>query len=140
MEQGAINLEELKKSDGLAAARTVMAADRTLLAWVRTLLAWVRTSLSFIAFGFTIYKVLSAIQKAAGTTLLRAQTPRNVGIFMILVGIVPLALAMRQYKQGVKRLGGEKNVYMHPGMIAAEAVLLLGLLLLVTVVANINVL
>jgi len=135
-----INLGQLKKSDELAAARTAMAVDRTLLAWVRTLLAWVRTSLSFVAFGFTIYKVLSALQKAAGVTLLRAQTPRNTGTFMILIGIVPLALAMLQYKQGVKSLGGKNNVYTHPAMIAAEAVLLLGVLLLVIVVANIDLL
>ena len=103
MEQEAINLEERKLSDRLAVARTVMAANRTLLAWVRT-------SMSLITFGFTLYKVLDAIQKAGGVTLLRAQTRRNIGNFMILVGIVPLALSMFQYKQGVKRLGGKKNI------------------------------
>ena len=127
-----INLDELKLSDRLAVARTVLAADRTLLAWVRT-------SMSLITFGFTLYKVLDAIQKAGGATLLRAQTPRNIGIFMILVGIVPLALSMFQYKQGVKRLGGKKNIYVNPSMVAAGAILLLGLMLLAMVVTNIDV-
>jgi putative membrane protein len=132
MRDEVINLEELKLSDRLAVARTVLAADRTLLAWVRT-------SLTLIGFGFTIYKILSAIQKAGGVTLLRAQTPRNIGIFMILVGVVPLALSMFQYKQGVKRLGGKKNIYVNPSMVAAGAILLLGLMLLAMVVTNIDV-
>lgn len=68
----------------MAVARTVLAADRALLARVRT-------PLTLIGFGFTIHKILSTIQKAGGVTLLRAQTPRYIGIFMILVGIVPLA-------------------------------------------------
>ena len=64
MEQEAINHGELKLSDRLAVERTVMAVDRTLMAWVRT-------SLSLIGFGFTIYKVIAAVEKAGGTTLVR---------------------------------------------------------------------
>jgi putative membrane protein len=126
-----INLDELKLSDRLAVARTVLAADRTLLAWVRT-------SVSLITFGFTIYKVLDALQKAGVVKLFRAQTPRNIGIFLILVGTVSLGLSMFQYKQGVKRMGGKKNVYVNPSMVAAGAILLLGLMLLVMVVTNID--
>jgi len=132
--------EQLQTSDVLTTARIVMSMDRTLLAWTRTLLAWVRTSLALIAFGFTIYKVLSALQKGANVVLVRAQTPRNVGMFMIAVGIVSLVLAALQYKQGVNHLGGGRRVYLHPPMLAAGAVLLLGVLLLITVVANINLL
>jgi putative membrane protein len=105
----------------------------------RTLLAWVRTSLSLISFGFTIYKVLDHYQSSGSVRLVRAQTPRNIGIFMILVGVVPLALSMYQYTRGVKRLGG-KGVYVNAGMVAAGAILLLGLLLLVVTAANLDVL
>jgi len=127
-----INLEELKMGDRLAVERTIMGADRTLLASVRT-------SLSLISFGFTIYKVLDQIQKAGVARVVREQTPRNIGIFMILVGIVPLALSMLQHWRTVKRLGGTSPIFLNPNMVAAGAIFLLGLALLVVVVMNISV-
>jgi putative membrane protein len=133
MKQEVFNLAELSLSDRLAVARTIMSADRTLMAWVRT-------ALSMIGFGFTIYKILGAIQKSGNVALVRAQTPRNIGVFMILVGIVPLALSMFQYQRGVKSLGGKPNVYVNAGMVAAGAVLLIGIGLLVVVVSNSDVL
>ena len=132
MGQEVINPEEMKLSDRLAIERTVMGADRTLMASVRT-------SLSLISFGFTIFKILEQMEKAGAAKLVREQTPRNIGVFMILVGVVPLALSMFQYKQGVKRLGGKKNIYVNPSMVAAGAILLLGLMLLAMVVTNIDV-
>ncbi len=131
MGQEVINLEELKLSDRLAVERTVMGADRTLMATVRT-------SLSLISFGFTIYKILEQMQKTGVVRLIREQTPRNIGIFMIVVGVVPLALSMFQYRRMLKRLGG-KNVYVNPNMVSAAAILLLGLALLTVVVWNLNV-
>ena len=127
-----INPEELNLSERLAVARTILGADRTLLAWVRT-------SLSLISFGFTIYAVLNRFQSAGVVKLVRTQTPRNIGIFMILLGIVPLALSMVQYRRGVKRLGG-KNAYVNAGMVAAGGIVLLGVFLLVVVVMNLDVL
>jgi putative membrane protein len=123
--------EEMKLGDRLAVERTILAADRTLLASVRT-------SMSFIGFGFTIYKILQQLQKSGVATLVREQTPRNLGIFMILGGIVPLALSMFQYKRIVTRLGG-RGVYVNPNMVTAGAILLVGVFLLVVVVANLNV-
>jgi len=133
MEQEALNPEEMKLSDRLAVERTVMGADRTLLAWVRT-------SLSLISFGFTIFKVLESLQRSEAARLVREQTPKNIGIFMILVGVLPLALSMYQYRQTVKRLGGKRNIYVNPGMVTAAAILLLGLILLAVIVLNVNLL
>ena len=127
MSEEVINLGELKLSDKLAVERTVMGADRTLLAWVRT-------SISVISFGFTVFKVLEVLQKTELGRVFRAHTPRNIGIFMILLGTLPLLLAMYQYQQTLRRLGGRGSFYLNPGMIAASALLLLGLLLLATVV------
>ena len=131
MEQEALNHGELKLSDRLAVERTVMAVDRTLMAWVRT-------SLSLIGFGFTIFKVLAAVEKAGGTTLVREQTPRNIGVFMIVVGVVPLALSMFQYVKGMKLLGNRRSIYFSPSMVAAGAILLLGVALLLVVATNSN--
>ena len=132
MGQEVIDLAGAKLSDRLAVERTVMAADRTLLAWVRT-------ALSFISFGFTIFKVLEHVQQTGAAKLVREQTPRNIGIFMILIGIVPLALALIQYTRSLKRLGGRNVGHLNPNVIAAGAILLLGFALLLVTVMNLNV-
>ena len=131
MAQQAINQEDLKLGDRLAVERTIMGADRTLLASVRT-------SMSLISFGFTIYKVLDQMAKSGVVKGIREQTPRNIGIFMILVGTVPLALSMYQYGRSLNRLGG-KSVYLNPTMVSAAAILLLGIALLLVTVLNLNV-
>jgi len=132
MEWEVVKREEMSLSDRLAVVRTVLAADRTLLAWVRT-------SVSLIGFGFAIYEVLDHVQKAGVARFVGAQTPRHIGIFMILVGIVPLALSMLQHWRTVKRLGGTSPIFLNPNMVAAGAIFLLGLALLVVVVMNISV-
>jgi putative membrane protein len=133
MGEEVINLGELKLSDKLAVERTIMGADRTLLAWVRT-------SLSLVSFGFTLFKVLEALQQTVAGKVLRAHTPRTIGIFMILVGMVPLMLAMYQYHGTIRRLGGKGNVYINPGMFAATAILLLGFFLLAITVLRLDLL
>jgi putative membrane protein len=131
MGEEVVNLEELKLSDKLAVERTVMGADRTLLAWVRT-------SLSVISFGFTVFKVLEALQKTEIGKVFRAHTPRNIAIFMLLLGTIPLVLAMYQYQRTLRRLGGRGDFYLNPGMIAGSALLLLGFLLLGTIVMELE--
>ena len=123
MGEEVINLGELTLGDKLAVERTIMGADRTLLAWVRT-------SLSTVSFGFTLFKILEALQQTAAGRVLREHTPRNIGIFMILIGTVPLLLEMYQYTRTIRRLGGRGNFYVNPGMLAGTAILLLGFSLL----------
>ena len=60
--------------------------DRTRMAAERTLMAWVRTALSMISFGFTIYKFLEAMLPQSTSPVLRADTPRNVGLSLIGIG------------------------------------------------------
>ena len=117
--------EELKLSDKLAIERTTLAADRTLLAWVRT-------SLSFIGFGFTIYKVLESVYKPGVSTLMSAETPRNIGLFMIASGTVPLLMMMLQYSRTLKRLGVKTSIFLNPNFMTAFVVFILGSLLLIS--------
>jgi putative membrane protein len=117
--------EELKLSDKLAIERTTMAADRTLLAWVRT-------SISFIAFGFTIYKVLENLYKPGVSTLMRPETPRNIGLIMIAAGTVPLLLIIIQYSRTLKRLGVKTSIFLNPNFMTAFVVFILGSLLLIS--------
>lgn len=125
-----INTEELKLGDRLAVERTLFAADRTLLAWVRT-------SMSMIGFGFTIYKVLEYIYQEGATRIIREQTPRNIGLFMILTGTVPLLLMMIQYTRTLKQMGRGKHIFLNPNLLTAGVIFLLGLLLMTAISLNI---
>jgi putative membrane protein len=66
-----------------------MAADRSLMAWVRT-------ALSMISFGFTIYKLLQGFEQA-GEHLRRANTPRDMGLFLTGLGTVAMVMGTLEY-------------------------------------------
>lgn len=87
----------------LALDRTQMGFGRTVMALERTLMAWIRTSLSLISFGFTIYKFLEAMQRTAGSTM-RENAPRNLGIFLILLGMGALLLAIFQFRGAMAKI------------------------------------
>jgi putative membrane protein len=131
--------EDLKLSDKLAIERTILAADRSLLAWLRT-------SLSLIGFGFTIYKFLQyMLQQKGPELLLREQTPRNIGLFLVVIGTIPLLFEIVAYTRTLKRLHQRVDVeapklYWNPNFLAACAICLLGCLLLIALVFRIRVL
>ena len=123
--------QELKLADKLAIERTVMAADRTMLAGVRT-------SMAFIGFGFTIFNILTYVQEHSPIkVIMRPQTPRNIGGFLLVVGIVPLLVMIMQYSRTLKRMGRKESVISNPNFQMAVAILLLGTILLVTLIGNI---
>ena len=131
MEEIGIKPEDLHLSDKLAVERTVLAADRTMLAGVRT-------SLSFIGFGFTIFNVLRYVQEhTPATRLMRPDTPRNVALFMLVAGTVPLFVMMIQYYRTLKRLGRKESVFSNPNFQMACVIFLLGTILLVTMIGDI---
>ena len=130
MEENGIKPEDLKLSDKLAVERTVLAADRTMLAGVRT-------ALSFIGFGFTIFNVLRYVYEHGGVKLMRPETPRNVGLFMIVAGTVPLFVMMIQYCRTLKRMGRTESVFKNPNFQMAGVIFLLGTILLVTLIGDI---
>jgi len=118
--------EKVKSSNELAQDRTELAIDRTLMAASRSLMAWVRTGLSMIGFGFTIYKFLS--NEAQGLV----RDPRNVGLFLIVLGIVSIVFGGIEYMQTVGDLRqnyGAKKFRKYP-LIMAFLVGGLGLALL----------
>ena len=123
--------QELKLADRLAMERTVMAADRTMLAGVRT-------SMALIGFGFTIFNILKYFQEHSATkVMMRPHTPRNIGTFLLLVGIVPLFAMILQYSRTLKRLGRKESIFSNPNFQMAIAILLFGIILLVTLIGDI---
>ncbi|MFZ3333557.1 MAG: DUF202 domain-containing protein [Candidatus Acidiferrales bacterium] len=122
--------QELKLADRLAVQRTVLAADRTMLAGVRT-------SLAFIGFGFTIFNILKYLQEHAPVPLMRAHTPRNIGLFMLAAGTIPLFFMIVQYVRILKRMGKTESVFSNPNFQMAGVIFLLGVVLLVSLIGNI---
>jgi len=89
--------EELKLNDRLAIDRTRFAAERSLMAWIRT-------ALSMIAFGFTIYKFLQAIQEQSPVPVHRPDAPRNLGLLLVGLGTFAVAAACVQHRAYVKKI------------------------------------
>ena len=131
MKNDIINVEELKISDKLAVQRTIQSEGRSLLAWVRT-------SLSLIGFGFTLFKFLQYLYQEGARELMRPQTPRNIGMFLIITGTIPLLLAIIQYVRKIKQLGKKGNIFLDPNFLAAGVVFLFGFLLTLTIVLRIR--
>jgi len=123
--------QELKLADKLAIERTVLAADRTMLAGVRT-------SIAFIGFGFTIFNILKYVQEHAPLkAIMRPHTPRNIGLVMLLAGIIPLFALIIQYSRTLKLMGRKESIFGNPNFQMAFAILLLGTVLLVTLIGDI---
>lgn len=130
MEENEIKPEELKLSDKLSVERTVLAADRTMLAGVRT-------SLSFIGFGFTIFNVLRYVLEHSPGKVMRPETPRNVALFMLVAGTVPLLIMMIQYSRTLTRMGRQESIFKNPNFQMAGVIFLLGTILIVTLIWDI---
>ena len=114
-----MNDTELKLNDILAIDRTRMAAERNLMAWVRT-------SLSMIAFGFTLYKFLQAMQAQSTVPVLRPNAPRNVGLTLVGIGTFAVAVACVQHWKYVRKLRTDQPY--NPWDLAFVVAILIGLL------------
>ena len=104
------------------------------MALERTLMAWVRTSLSMITFGFTSFKFLQALQSGGGAPL-HENAPRNLGLFLILLGMGLLTLAIVQFNKAAGRIQqfSEMRKQVSLSLIGAAGVLLAGLFTLLNI-------
>jgi len=130
-----------KLSDTLAQKRTDLAVDRThfavernLMAAERTLMAWIRTGLSMIGFGFTIYKVLQALREEGMQLAPSVQGPRNIGLFLIALGILSAFMGSLEYLTLAKGLRKKYGVtFRKSPVVMSGLIFLLGLLLFIGV-------
>jgi putative membrane protein len=100
-----------KTSNELAQERTDLAFRRTVMAVDRTLMAWVRTGLSIISFGFTVYKLLDALQTRT-EVIAPGITPQQVGMFLCGAGSAALTLGVIEYFVSIRQLRQEAPVGM----------------------------
>ena len=124
----------------LAEERTDVAMERTRMAAERTLMAWVRTTLSMISFGFTIFKFFQYLQQTGGAAQWRPEMPKNLGLFLVILGTVMLFLALVQhwgFLKGLKKRTGKK-MPVSLATIAAICITLMGLLAFINLTFNIG--
>jgi putative membrane protein len=96
------------RSTQLSEHRTSLSLTRTFMAAERTLMAWMRTSLSMISFGFTLVKVLEALETERGATtgwFGRSWSPTTLGVTLISIGTGALVVAVIQHRQILVDLG-----------------------------------
>ncbi len=122
-------------SDQLAQTRTDLAGNRTVMAADRTLMAWIRTSLSMISFGFTIYKFLHGLSESATIHLRRPNGPRDVGLFLTLLGTGSLVAGLIQYTQLLRKIH-VSVLRTSVTFYVACAVVVLGLVVLIGIVSR----
>lgn len=107
-----------KALPSLNVLNTAMAADRTLMAWIRT-------ALSMFTFGFTLFKVLQAIQ-AAGNSLPSENTPRNAGVTLVAIGVVAVVMGMIEFLHTRQQISLVESVKLPRSPTAVMAVLTAG--------------
>ena len=124
---------ELGLTDTLAVQRTRMASERTLMGWVRT-------AISMISFGFTMAKALQFAVEEGALKGIRANTPENVALILIVLGTVSLGLASCQHWMFVRGLPGEGRGPRRWDLTFTMAglIVLLGLLILVNVLFRVG--
>ncbi len=88
--------------------QTDLGVTRTILAARRTLMAWVRTALSMISFGFTIFKFLHGLHESGALQLRRPNAPRNIGLFLVVLGTGSLLGGMIEHVHTLRGLPGPR--------------------------------
>lgn len=124
----------------LAEERTDVAMERTRMAAERTLMAWVRTTLSMISFGFTIFKFFQYLQQTGMAPKWRPEMPKNLGLFLVILGTGMLVLAIVQHWVFLKRLEGRSGKKMPVSLtiIAAFFITLMGFFALANLIFRIG--
>ena len=125
------NLPEIDRATSLAITRTRLAAERTLMSWIRT-------SFSMISFGFTIIKFFEYLKFFKHDTLaIQKSSSGQLGIFLILLGIISLVPAMIEYHKELSQLSViDKGSRWSYAFLIAICVAILGIYALVNVLTN----
>lgn len=119
--------------------QTELAQTRTLLAMDRTLLAWIRTSLSLFAFGFTLARFVHDLIKNKALVDFKTQSPEQLGITLMLLGILGLICGTAEHWLSLRKLNSEIQVARWSSTLAvAVSLIVISILLLVDLVVNLT--
>lgn len=123
----------------LAEQRNEMGFGRTVMALERTLMAWIRTSLSLISFGFTIFKFIQMMQEG-GKSALQGNAARNLGLYLVCLGMGLLILAVFQFRRGmaIVMTFSERKPMVSLSMVGAIGVLLTGLFAILNILFGVG--
>jgi uncharacterized membrane protein YidH (DUF202 family) len=103
----------------------------------RTLMTWTNTAVSTIGFGFAIYEVLRG-NEAHGWILPSANTPRNVGVYLVAAGTMGIIMGSVSYVRALRRLGAPRRFgFVRPALVMALLMTGLGLTLCAVIAAQI---
>ena len=111
-----------------------------------TLKAETRTSLSLIAFGFTIVQFFEKLRDISAHAV-RPETPRDLGLGLIALGVGSSLISIWQYRRLVNRLwskdlaafaGEERKPQWTPAVLVLFAVCLIGVFAFVSVVLHLS--
>lgn len=121
-----------KWCDVMQKPKTDLAYERTLFASERTLMAWVRTSVSLIGFGFSIPSFFSLLKDSNLLEAVHVMTPKLIGIFLTLLGIIGLVGGMWLHFYIIKSFSPHRTrrEILSPAMIVSVGVAFVGLITL----------
>lgn len=116
-----------------------LAITRTLLALDRTLLAWIRTSLTLIGFGFTLAKFVHSLIATGTLQIIDSKYPRQLGIALMIMGIIGLFAGAAEYYRAVSRLKTTTPVsYWSASLIICLVLAVVSLLIMGDLVKNLS--
>lgn len=127
------------KPTKIQALQIELAQTRTLLAMDRTLLAWIRTSLSLFAFGFTLARFVHDLIKNKSLSEFKTQSPEQLGIILMLLGILGLICGAIEHWLSLKKLNREIQVAAWSSTLTvAVSLIVISVLLLIDLVVNLT--
>jgi putative membrane protein len=98
--------------------------------------SWTNMTISMISFGFAIYKILQQ-NKVVGAFFQGANTPRNVGLFLIDAGTIGILMGIVSYVRTLRQLRPLRHFrLMQPALAMALLISVLGLVLSIRITAS----
>ncbi len=116
-----------------------LSRTRTLTALDRTLLAWIRTSLTLIGFGFTLAKFVHELIASGTIHLADSNYPRQLGITLMVLGIVGLFAGAIDYWRSVKALKATTPAsYWSASLIVSLIIAIISILVMCSLLTNLR--
>ena len=105
--------------------------ERWRVANERLQIVWIRMTITLMAIGFTIYKVLESRAEQGRDQILGLIGGREIGLFLLITGLLGLTLATRQHIRTLKQM---KQFYekMPPSISLIQSFIILAFTLFLT--------